>query len=277
MVEATASVVEPKPRQVVETLIDRTADMLASLLEADLLGVAHLRDDGSALELEIRSPDCDAEDSQICQKQLDPQALAELYTSVGSRAVVTTDSRSERSPLDGTFLDALHIQSVLTLPIGFSGRMIGAICAYRTSDRPFREEDAAKVTAVAESLEEIVRLVADAVPSGSMFPDTAADGMDHRTSPRSAFRFVQEIGPVVEGKLPSSDRFFEVECCDVSAGGFSFYLDAPPPFETLIVRLGNASQKTFVSAQVAHVRQMVRQGQTAYMIGCQFTGRIHII
>ncbi len=272
-----ARVAAPKPRQVVETLIDRTADMLASLLQADLFGVARLRDDGSALELEIRSPDSEAEDTQICQKQLDPQALAELYTHTGPRAVVAADSQTGRPPLDGAFLDALQIQSVLTLPVGYCGKVLGAICAYRTSDRPFSEADATKATAIADSLEEITRLVADAVPSGNMFPDTTVDGVDHRTSPRSAFRFVQEIGPVVDGKLPSSERFFEVECCDVSGGGFSFYLDTPPPFETLIVRLGNTSQETFVSARIAHVRQMVRQGETAYMIGCQFTGRIHII
>ncbi len=276
MVETMARVAEPKPRQVVETLIDRTADMLASLLEADLFGVALLRDDGSALELEIRSADSEAEDAQICQKQLDPRALTELYTSLGSRAVVTADTQAGRPPLDGTFLDALRIQSVLTLPVGYCGEVLGAICAYRTGDRPFSEADATKVTAIADSLEEIARLVADAVSPNTVSPNTRGDGPEQRSSLRSAFRFVQEIGPVVDGMLPSRDRFFEVECCDLSAGGFSFYLNTLPPFETLVVRLGNTNHETFVNAQIAHVREMEHQGQATYMVGCQFIGRVYI-
>ncbi|MEE8451929.1 MAG: hypothetical protein V3R99_08440 [Thermoguttaceae bacterium] len=76
------------------------------------------------------------------------------------------------------------------------------------------------------------------------------------------------------GRLPADIEFFEVECDDICTGGFAFFADSRPPFETLIVRLGRPPTVKRVRARVLNVTEVVRNGTTVYRVGCRFTDRI---
>jgi hypothetical protein len=84
------------------------------------------------------------------------------------------------------------------------------------------------------------------------------------------------IAPIIAGVIPSHKNFFEVACRDISAGGIAFVLDNPPDFQSLVVALGNPPSVSYFSARVVRVADTVHEGKPAYLVGCQFTGRIHL-
>ena len=64
-----------------------------------------------------------------------------------------------------------------------------------------------------------------------------------------------------DGRFPSLGSFFEVECHDISLGGFSFYLDREPDFDVVAVELGRPPQQLFLAAhRSAHVPRTDRDG-----------------
>ena len=91
-----------------------------------------------------------------------------------------------------------------------------------------------------------------------------------RASPRRFFQYRQMIAPVLGNDMPSRGDFFEVECCDISASGLSFYLDQVPKFEKLIIALGKPPAATHFAAEVVRYVEKVRQGQRQYLVGCRF-------
>jgi len=82
------------------------------------------------------------------------------------------------------------------------------------------------------------------------------------------------IAPIFGGRFPSEVEFFEVECHDICTGGFAFFSDGYPPFETLIVRLGRSPSLKHLRARVVNVTEVPRDGETAYRVGCRFIDRI---
>ncbi|RMG02538.1 MAG: PilZ domain-containing protein [Planctomycetota bacterium] len=95
---------------------------------------------------------------------------------------------------------------------------------------------------------------------------------ERRRRPRSNFPYRQRIAPVVSGRLPSPSQFFEVNCKDVSTGGFAFVLEYRPEFEELVVALGLPGEETYISAQVAYVRPLEEDSEK-FLIGCRFVQR----
>ena len=75
-------------------------------------------------------------------------------------------------------------------------------------------------------------------------------------------------------RLPRPSDFFDVQCNDISAGGISFVLDHPPDFEELIVALGQPSKRTYFVARVVRIQIRQEVCGPAYLVGCQFTGRV---
>jgi hypothetical protein len=97
-----------------------------------------------------------------------------------------------------------------------------------------------------------------------------------RTSPRRFFQYRQMIAPMLGDEMPSREDFFEVDCCDISASGLSFYLDQVPKFEKLIIALGKPPAATHCAAEVVRYVEKVRQGQRQYLVGCRFLGRAEL-
>ena len=97
-----------------------------------------------------------------------------------------------------------------------------------------------------------------------------------RTSPRRTYRCRQLIAPMCDGVIPLRSKFFEVECGDISAGGISFYLENAPKFRDLVVGLGQPPSLTYFSAYVVRVMEKVVDGRQVHLVGCRFTGRLHL-
>ncbi len=119
----------------------------------------------------------------------------------------------------------------------------------------------------------------DTAVSGPSFgprADPLPAGRERRTSPRKAYHYRQRIAPMVGGLLPPKRKFFEVQCRDISAGGFSFLLDRKPDFETLVVCLGRPPAETFFTARVVRCVEVQENGETWLLVGCRFTGRVQL-
>ena len=105
---------------------------------------------------------------------------------------------------------------------------------------------------------------------------SAPGGKELRASPRRFFQYRQMIAPVSDNAMPAAADFFEVDCCDISAGGLSFYLDRVPEFDKLIVALGKPPAVTHFAAQVARYVEKVNEGRRQYLVGCRFLGRAQV-
>lgn len=74
--------------------------------------------------------------------------------------------------------------------------------------------------------------------------------------------------------MPSLSQFRDVECQDLSAGGFSYVAVEPPECETLAVELGKAPVLIYVTARIVHISETLAGAETRFLIGCRFTGRL---
>ena len=104
----------------------------------------------------------------------------------------------------------------------------------------------------------------------------ASTSADQRRSPRRAYRYRQDIAPMNDRQLPGSNSFFEVEFWDLSACGFSFFIDKLPKFETLVAALGRPPALSHFSARVMRVARMNQDNGTRYLVGCDFIDRVHL-
>ena len=96
---------------------------------------------------------------------------------------------------------------------------------------------------------------------------------ERRVRPRRSYPYKQLIAPMTENGLPDRNTFYEVECRDIGAGGFSYLSTTPPGRDTLVVALGTAPSLTYLTAQVAHMTSVERNGERWHLIGCRYTGR----
>ncbi len=99
-------------------------------------------------------------------------------------------------------------------------------------------------------------------------------GKEKRGSPRREYPYRQIVAPVVDGRLPSRNHFFAVQCKDISASGFAFLLDFLPDFETLVAALGRPPALSYFTARVMRVAQLEYDGSTRYLVGCRFLTRL---
>ena len=113
--------------------------------------------------------------------------------------------------------------------------------------------------------------VADTQPASG-----SAAASDQRRSPRRAYRYRQKIAPMGDNQMPIAGGFFDVECWDISACGFSFFMDQLPKFETLVAALGCPPALSHFSARVMRVARMTQNDKTRYLIGCDFIDRMRL-
>jgi PAS domain S-box-containing protein len=104
----------------------------------------------------------------------------------------------------------------------------------------------------------------------------APTGADQRRSPRRAYRYKQRIAPLADDRLPAPGGFFEVEFWDISACGFSFFMEQLPKFEMLVAALGRSPSVTHFSARVMRVARMTQGDTTRYLVGCDFVDRVNL-
>ncbi len=113
-------------------------------------------------------------------------------------------------------------------------------------------------------------------PAGAGRPRSAdkPSGADKRSSPRREYSYFQRIAPILENRLPTDDQFQRVACCDISAGGLSYLLEAPPGYEEVVISLGTPPNDGKIIAKIVRVLEKEVNGQAMFQVGCQFVGRM---
>lgn len=97
---------------------------------------------------------------------------------------------------------------------------------------------------------------------------------DRRKRPRRSFTYYQRIAPIDNGRIPPLRMFRRVKCLDISAGGFSFLSSVQPSDKHYVVALGSPPVVINVAAEVIHITPTDHEGQTTYLVGCRYTGRL---
>ncbi len=97
---------------------------------------------------------------------------------------------------------------------------------------------------------------------------------ERRRRARLSYPYCQRIAPILDGRLPDDDEFVQIQCNDIAAGGFSFISTKPMQSDMLVVALGTPPRLTYLTAQVAHVTRIERDGERMYMVGCSYIGRV---
>lgn len=113
-------------------------------------------------------------------------------------------------------------------------------------------------------------------PTAAEMAAVGATATEQRRSPRRAYRYRQKIAPMADDGMPMQGGFFEVECWDISACGFSFFMDQLPKFETLVAALGRRPALSHFSARVMRVARMKQDDKTRYLVGCDFIERMRL-
>jgi PAS domain S-box-containing protein len=122
---------------------------------------------------------------------------------------------------------------------------------------------------------------AGATPAPAQFPEAleladTPSGADQRRSPRRAYRYRQRIAPLADERFPAPGGFFEVEFWDISACGFSFFMEQLPKFEMLVAALGRPPSVAHFTARVMRVARMTQGDTTRYLVGCDFVDRVNL-
>jgi PAS domain S-box-containing protein len=97
---------------------------------------------------------------------------------------------------------------------------------------------------------------------------------ERRRRARLSYPYCQRIAPILDGRLPDDDEFVQIQCNDIAAGGFSFISTKPMQSDMLVVALGTPPRLTYLTAQVAHVTRIERDGERMYLVGCSYIGRV---
>ncbi len=99
---------------------------------------------------------------------------------------------------------------------------------------------------------------------------------ERRAKPRRLYPYVQHVAPMVDGKLPSIQDFFEVRCRDIAAGGFSFLTSEEVEHQEFVAAFGAPPALTYLTAKVRHVTRVDINGQAMMIVGCSYTGRVEL-
>jgi len=130
---------------------------------------------------------------------------------------------------------------------------------------------------------------------GSSQKDEAAE---RRRALRQPYSVTQRIAVRRGSEIPPTSKFIEVQCHDLTQGGFSFLLPSQPDFDALVAALEGSSEMIYLGAEVSycadvlvyssglvervggratHVGYQDSMGQTAtpmVLVGCHFTERL---
>ncbi len=280
-------------------LLETAASLVARLLDADLGGVSEVVDSGTALRMTVASPgNCEWEEGRTVEELPLEMSKSMAGCAISKGGTVLVSDLAADNRFSEEFLQRQGVVSAMTVPVQLIDEPLGALAAYRTEQRAFTADDARFVEAIGQLLSSLVarfsaeevlkkrrsttgskgvlRSVEIALAGGIGAEATPDVGEEARSSERHQYAHGQLIARMINGKLPAPADFFEVDCRDLSAGGFSFYLDNPPDFDALVVALGRRSALSHFAARVAHVAKVQHDNRQQYLIGCQFTERVYI-
>jgi hypothetical protein len=117
--------------------------------------------------------------------------------------------------------------------------------------------------------------------------------LERRDISRRAFRIKQRIAPGYCWEVPPEEVWIDVLCCDLTQGGFSFFLDDKPEYGRLVAMF-RPDDPIYVAARVNYCRPVLvddeghvldptvamvqslpadRPRESKFLIGCQFLRR----
>ncbi len=97
---------------------------------------------------------------------------------------------------------------------------------------------------------------------------------ERRLQPRRSYPYVQLMAPLPDNQLlPDRSDLREIRCREITGGGFSYLSAEMPDYESIVVAFGIAPALTYVTARIVHATPIDHDGQTAFAVGCVYTGR----
>ncbi len=96
---------------------------------------------------------------------------------------------------------------------------------------------------------ELVHQMADLLPTD--------EPAERRGGQREPFSSIQRIAPRDALELPADSEFVDVQCHDLTRGGFSFLLPSQPDFDQLVVALESLQGVIHVAAEVRHTADVL--------------------
>jgi hypothetical protein len=81
----------------------------------------------------------------------------------------------------------------------------------------------------------------------------------------------QRIAPFVDGLFPDADMFHAVDCEELSPQGFTFLVEERPLYDTVLLALGDAHDRSYTSATVKQCCNIGTDAAPMYRVTCQFT------
>ena len=97
---------------------------------------------------------------------------------------------------------------------------------------------------------------------------------ERRRKSRRPYPYMQRVAPYREGRRPPPDGFRKYRCYNISANGFSFLAHDEVDFDHCVVAFGAEPNFTYLTGEIMHSTEVERDGETVYLLGCRYTGRV---
>jgi len=292
----------PRSTNALSAVLDAVDVLAADTIGADFGGVALLSEDGSSLSLSLSpaEPTHTAPALPCVYPNSLPDGGISAYAMETSNAVVA-DQLLDDTRFNDRWLIESGIAAALVVPMFVADMPVATLGVYSTKARQFAVDETVFLENVAELLSNLVarctaeqaerrkRLsTTDAVLSQlasiertldqyhRAFGSPAPDRNQQRRSQRHNYTYTQKMAVMLGDRLPTAAEFVNVRCRDLSAGGVSLLLNAPPAGDRLVVALGKPPVLTYFAAEVVHVQRQHLGRSIVYQVGCRFTGRVNL-
>ncbi|HUY89465.1 MAG TPA: GGDEF domain-containing protein [Pirellulales bacterium] len=215
-------------------------------------------------EFAVIVPECSFLEAQVIAERLRISLAEQRIVHEGKTLRVTAslgvaEARAGQNP--GAVVQ--HADQAL-----YAAKQNGRNCTYFFNGQTCEQFDAAWFESNRDMLEAVQQQLDEEQRTGAP--------IDRRGQPRRPFPTNQFIAPYLNGQIPTRDMFQQVLCHDISSGGFSFLLPQPPRFDSIIVALGMPPNVTYLTGRIVHTSASSPNGQSMYLVGCRFMGRIEL-
>jgi hypothetical protein len=259
-------------------LLRPSAVRAAEVVGADLAAVVWPAADGSLRFETLRlDGEADSPDDEETLSAAPGGSLAACALDRGS--TVTSDRLDAERRFSDPALARRGVVAAAAVPLVSGRRRFGALVVGRVEAHPFGERDLRRLNRAGEALTGLLSALGPPVERGAEDGGTAESPpsrsrRNRRRSPRQPYRYVQPITTLPDRAAQDLIALCEVECDDISGGGISLILDAPPEFEKFIIALGRGAHRVRLGAKVVNVRPAERDGRQVFLVGCEFLNRL---
>ena len=256
----------------------------ADAIDADFSGIVQPDADGEMLRWTLfgREGADTGERKPLGEKTFSPIGSVAGRAWSTRNVVITPDLAVDSRFIDPTLVE-LGVRSGVVLPVLVGDQPKFLLGLFSVRRREVRLDELYFLERLMRSAGELI----DLLGPGTVGPDSPAatttilatepGGVESRRAPRQAYRYLQQIAPLADdGRIPEPEEFFDAECGDISASGFSVQLDFEPKFSKLMVALGRPPVVSYFLARVVRIHKDFRGTRRSYKIGCEFVDRVYL-